>query len=54
MKSILIRAVVAALCALSLTGCIDSASPILSDSQPLFGEFALELRHQRQMRGGKR
>jgi hypothetical protein len=29
-----------ALCALSLSGCINSASPILTDSQPLFGERA--------------
>jgi hypothetical protein len=27
----------AALCALSLTGCVDSAGPILPDSQPVFG-----------------
>jgi hypothetical protein len=40
MKSILIRAAVAALCALSLSGCIDSASPILTDSQQLFGQRA--------------
>jgi hypothetical protein len=40
MKSILLRTAVAALCALSLTGCIDSASPILTDSQQLFGQRA--------------
>ena len=40
MKSIIIRAAFAALCALSLSGCIDSASPILSDSQPIFGQRA--------------
>jgi hypothetical protein len=28
----------AALCAISLSGCIDSASPILSDSQPVLGQ----------------
>jgi hypothetical protein len=27
----------AAVCALSLAGCIDSARPILTDAQPLFG-----------------
>jgi len=36
-KTFAVRAVVAALCALSLSSCIDSASPILPDSQPLFG-----------------
>lgn len=40
MKSIIIRAGIAAICALSLSGCIDSASPILTDSQPIFGERA--------------
>ncbi|MBI3705545.1 MAG: hypothetical protein HY244_17245 [Rhizobiales bacterium] len=40
MKSILARLGIAALCALSLSGCISSVSPILSDSQPLFGERA--------------
>ena len=40
MKSVLARAAVAALCALSLSGCINSASPILSDSQPIVGESA--------------
>jgi hypothetical protein len=39
-KSTLVRLGIAVLCALSLSGCIDSASPILSDSQPLFGERA--------------
>jgi len=34
------RAAVAAACALSLSGCIDSATPILSDSQPIFSERA--------------
>jgi hypothetical protein len=34
------RAAIAAACALSLSGCIDSATPILSDSQPVFGERA--------------
>jgi len=33
----IVRAAVAALCALSLSGCIDSSGPILSDSQPVFG-----------------
>jgi hypothetical protein len=36
-KAFIVRAAVASLCALSLSGCIDSASPILPDSQPLFG-----------------
>ena len=40
MKPFIVRAALAALCALSLSGCIDSASPILSDSQPIFGERA--------------
>jgi len=31
------RALVAALCALSLSGCIDSSGPILTDAQPLLG-----------------
>jgi hypothetical protein len=31
------RAVLAALCALSVSGCIDSAKPLLSDSKALFG-----------------
>jgi hypothetical protein len=37
-KSIIVRAAIAALCAFSLSGCIDSSSPILSDSQPVFGQ----------------
>lgn len=37
MKRFLARAAVAALFALSLAGCIDSASPILPDAQDLFG-----------------
>jgi len=37
-KAFIVRAAVAALCALSLSGCIDSASPILPDSQPIFGQ----------------
>ena len=40
MKHFLVRAAAAAACALSLSGCIDSASPILSDAQPMFGERA--------------
>ena len=40
MRYIFARAAIAALCALSLSGCIDSASPILSDSQQLFGPRA--------------
>src|SRR5262249_57322375 len=32
-----VRAAAAALCALSLSGCVDSDRPILTDSQPLFG-----------------
>jgi hypothetical protein len=31
------RATIAAICVASLAGCIDSSSPILPDSQPLFG-----------------
>lgn len=38
MKSILARAAIAAFCALSLSGCIDSAAPILTDAKPLLGE----------------
>lgn len=38
MKSIPARAAIAALCALSLSGCIDSAAPILTDAEPLLGE----------------
>jgi hypothetical protein len=40
MRYIFVRTAIAALCALSLSGCIDSASPILSDSQQLFGPRA--------------
>jgi hypothetical protein len=36
-KSLLTRAALAALCALSLSGCIDSSGPILADSQDVFG-----------------
>jgi hypothetical protein len=39
-KSTLARLGIAALCALTLSGCIDSASPILTDSQPIFGQHA--------------
>jgi hypothetical protein len=39
-KPFFVRAAIAAACALSLSGCIDSASPILSASQPVFGERA--------------
>jgi hypothetical protein len=35
---LIVRAAIAAACALSLSGCIDSERPILSDSQPMFGE----------------
>lgn len=34
----MIRAAGAALLAMSLSGCIDSAGPVLRDAQPLFGE----------------
>ncbi|MCF8478276.1 MAG: hypothetical protein K9G60_14705 [Pseudolabrys sp.] len=34
----LLRAAMAALFALSLTGCIDSSSPILADAEPVFGK----------------
>ena len=37
MRALIVRAVVASLCGLSLSACIDSASPILPASQPLFG-----------------
>jgi hypothetical protein len=37
-KPLIARAAVAALCALSLTGCIDSSGPILTESQPLLGQ----------------
>jgi len=36
-KSFIVRTAFAALLALSLTGCIDSAKPIMPDSQPVFG-----------------
>jgi hypothetical protein len=36
-KPLIARAIVAALCALSLAGCIDSSAPILTDAQPIFG-----------------
>ena len=38
MKSFLVRAAFAALCGLSLSGCIDSAAPILADAQPVLGQ----------------
>ena len=37
MKPLIVRAAIAALGALSLSGCIDSAGPILSDAQPVLG-----------------
>jgi hypothetical protein len=37
-KSLAVRATLAALCALSLSGCIDSAKPVLTDAQPVFGQ----------------
>ena len=37
MKSIIVRAGLAALFALSLSGCIDSSGPILPDTQDVFG-----------------
>jgi len=37
-NSLAVRAVFVALCALSLAACVDSADPILADSQPVFGE----------------
>ena len=40
MTSFIVRAAFAMLCALSVSGCIDSASPILPDSQPVFGQRA--------------
>jgi hypothetical protein len=36
-KPFMVRAGLAALCALSLSGCIDSTGPILSESQAVFG-----------------
>lgn len=38
MRRLVVRAVAAAFCALSLSGCVDSAGPILLDAKPLFGE----------------
>ena len=38
MRRFIVRAAAAALCALSLSGCVDSAGPILADAQPLLGE----------------
>jgi hypothetical protein len=37
-KSLLARAAFVALCGLALAGCIDSATPILADAQPLLGK----------------
>jgi hypothetical protein len=34
----IVHAAAATLCALSLSGCVDSAGPILPDAQPLFGK----------------
>jgi hypothetical protein len=36
-KPFIVRAAIAGLCALSLSACIDSSGPILSDSQPVLG-----------------
>lgn len=38
MRRSTVRAAAAALCALALSGCVDSVGPILPDAQPLFGE----------------
>lgn len=38
MKPLVGRAILAALFALSLSGCIDSSSPILADAEPVFGQ----------------
>ena len=38
MEPVIIRALIAALCALSLAGCIDSAKPILTDAKPVLGQ----------------
>lgn len=38
MKSLVLRAAIAALCALSLSACIDSSGPILTDSQAVLGQ----------------
>ncbi len=40
MNFLIVRAAIGAACALSLSGCIDSERPILSDSQAIFGERA--------------
>jgi hypothetical protein len=37
-KSLIVRVMLPALCALALAGCIESAKPILTDSQPLLGQ----------------
>ena len=37
MKSFIVHAAFAALCALSLSGCINSSDPILADAQAVFG-----------------
>ena len=37
MSRLIVRAAAAALCALSLSGCVDSDGPILRDAEPLFG-----------------
>jgi hypothetical protein len=36
-KPLLVRAALAALCGLALSGCIDSSGPILTDAQPVLG-----------------
>ncbi len=38
MKSLFVRAAFVAFCGLALSGCIDSAAPILADAQPVLGE----------------
>lgn len=38
MRRLVARAAAAAFCALSLSGCVDSAGPILPDAKALFGE----------------
>ena len=38
MSRLIVRAAAAALCALSLSGCVDSDGPILTDAEPLFGK----------------
>ena len=40
MRRLIVRAAAAALCALSMSGCVDSVGPILPDAQPLLGERA--------------